>query len=249
MKRPRPLVTAHSGCMGSAPNGRRHLELALSARADVIELDLRLSADRRIVLAHDDAIAGPTGLGLPISTTGHAELLEAARAAGGELLTLEEALDFLAGRRTMINLDAKEAEAALVAGPVLRRRGLLDQVLFSGLGEAEARELRASLPEVRCLLNADALLPASGYGEEELRLACAALTESGCCGLNLDWRAARPGLMDYARLRCIPVLLWTIDSEADLRLALDLGPWSITTHRPDLLVSMLDGEGSQERQP
>lgn len=225
------------------------MELALEARADVIELDLRLSADRELVLAHDDAIAGPRGLGFPISTTSHGELLEAARAGGGDLLTLGEALDFLAGRMAMINLDAKEGEAALVAARLLRRRGLLDRVLFSGLGEAEARELRSNMPEVRCLLNADALLPASGYGEEEVRLACAVLTESGACGLNLDWRAAQPGLMAYARLHCIPVLLWTIDSVADLRLALDLGPWSITTHRPDLLVSILDGEGTQERQP
>lgn len=246
MRGQRPLVTAHSGCLGSAPNGRRHLELALEARADVIELDLRLSADREIVLVHDDAIAGPGGVSLPISTTGHGELLEAARAAGGELLTLGEALDFLAGREAMLNLDAKEGEAALAAAPILRRRGILDRVLFSGLEEAEARELRAGQPDVRCLLNADALLPASGYGEEEVRRACAVLTESGCCGLNLDWRAARPGLMAYARLRCIPILLWTIDTEAELRLALELGPWSITTHRPDLLVSMLSGERAPE---
>lgn len=248
MRRHSPLVTAHSGCLGSAPNGRRHMELALGAGADVIELDLRLSADGEVVLAHDAEIALPEGPALAISSNKHRDLAEASRAGGGDLLTLDEALDFLEDRGALINLDAKETRAALAAAPILRRRGIQDRIIFSGLEESQARTLRSQLPDFRCLLNADTLLPASGYGEKELRAACAVVTQSGCCGINLDWRTATRSLMDYARLRCIPVLLWTIDSEADMRLALDLGPWSITTHRPDLLVSILGGEEGEERQ-
>jgi glycerophosphoryl diester phosphodiesterase len=240
MIRPYPLVTAHSGCMGEGPNSREHLRRALEEGADIVELDIRLSADGHVVLSHDDAVLIPGGESLPIARHGWKELSREARGRGLDLLDLEEAFDLLAGSGRGINLDAKEPEAAAAAAALARGRGLEDSIIFSGLGEAEARLVREKLPDFRCLLNADLLLPASGYGEKELRAIYRSLTESGCCGINIDWRAAGAPLMEYARRRCIPVLLWTIDMEEDLRKALELQPYSITTNRPDLLVGILE---------
>jgi glycerophosphoryl diester phosphodiesterase len=245
MRNPLPLITAHSGCLGSPPNSRLHLDLALGSGADVVELDLRLSADGKVVLAHDAAIGG--GGGLAIGETAYAGLAAAARDSGWELLSLDEALELLEGRDIGINLDAKVAEAAGAAAALLRRRGMQDRVVFSGLEEEDARRFRLGFPDFRCLLNADAILPASGYGLAEIEAACAVITESGACGLNLDWRAASPALMAYARLRCVPVLLWTMDSEAELLEAIEWGPWSITTHRPDLLSRLL-GRGKDDKE-
>jgi glycerophosphoryl diester phosphodiesterase len=239
MIRPYPLVTAHSGCMGEAPNSRKHLGRALEEGADIVELDIRLSADGHVVLSHDESVPIPGGESLPIARHGWKELSGEARGHGVDLLDLEEALDLVAGSGCAINLDAKEAAAASAAASLARGRGVEDSIIFSGLGEAEARLVRESLPDFRCLLNADLLLPVSGYGEAELRAICRCLTESGCCGINIDWRAAGVPLMEYARRRCIPVLLWTIDTEDDLRKALELQPYSITTNRPDLLVGIL----------
>ena len=53
--------------------------------------------------------------------------------------------------------------------------------------------------------------------------------------------------MEYARRRCIPVLLWTIDTEDDLKKALELQPYSITTNRPDLLVGILEKGANKRR--
>jgi glycerophosphoryl diester phosphodiesterase len=245
MSRAYPLVTAHSGCMGSPPNGREHIARALAEGADVVELDIRLASDGKVVLSHEDTISGGRSDGLLIAGHASAELAEAAASRGGELLDLDLALDILAGADCVINLDAKGPEAAMAAAVSARRRGIEWRILFSGLGAPEARAVRRGLPDFRCLLNADLLLPASGYGEEEIRAACSALTECGCCGLNLDWRAASRALMDYARPRCIPVLLWTVDEEADMQEALGLEPYSITTNRPDILGRLL-GKGLKE---
>jgi glycerophosphoryl diester phosphodiesterase len=233
--------------MGELPNSRAHLRRALEEGSDIVELDIRLSADGRVVLSHDGSLAGPGGKGLPIAEHPWRELEEAARAGGKELLDLEAAFDFLSGSGCAINLDAKEPEAASAAAALARGRGLGDSIIFSGLGEAEARLIRESLPDFRCLLNADLLLPASGYGEAELRAVHRSLTESGCCGINIDWRAADERLMEYARRRCIPVLLWTIDTKEELEEALELRPYSITTNRPDLLVAMLEEGGRKGR--
>jgi glycerophosphoryl diester phosphodiesterase len=240
------LITAHSGCMESAPNSREHIAAALAWGADLVELDIRLSRDGRVVLSHNDALELPGGRSLVIADHDWAELSLAPGPAGPGLLDLEEAFRLLRGSDRVLNLDAKEPEAAIAAAGLAGSRGFGDSLLFSGLGEAEARVVRARLPGFRCLLNADLILPATGYGQEEIREACRVVAETGCSGINLDWRSASPALLAYARLRCVPVLLWTIDAEEDLRKALALRPWSITTNRPDRAASLIAAANAQE---
>ncbi|HET7839155.1 MAG TPA: glycerophosphodiester phosphodiesterase [Rectinemataceae bacterium] len=217
MRRAFPLVTAHSGCMGSPPNGAEHIALAIASGADLVELDIRMAPDGRVVLAHDEDAALEEGI-----------------------LDLDRAFDLLEGEGSpVVNLDAKEPEAALAAALIARARGLEDSVLFSGLGPAETALMRERIPRFRYLLNADSILPASGYGGYEIRAACRMAAEHGCCGLNLEWSSASRELMDYARLRCLPVLLWTVDAEDEMLEALELGPYSLTTNRPDLLMRLL----------
>jgi glycerophosphoryl diester phosphodiesterase len=66
--RSRPLVIAHRGASGLAPeNTLAAFRLAVALGADGIELDVRLSADRRAVVMHDARVnrtttgAGPVG--------------------------------------------------------------------------------------------------------------------------------------------------------------------------------------------
>jgi glycerophosphoryl diester phosphodiesterase len=204
--------------MGSAPNGREHIRLAIAAGADLVELDIRLDAEGRVVLAHDEKLA-----------------LE-----GKDLLALDEAFDLLGEGDIVLNLDAKEPEAAIAAALVARLRGREESVVFSGLGPGDTRLMRQRIPRFRYLLNADSLLPASGYGCEEIRAACRLVAENSCCGINLEWLAATDELMDYARRRCVPVMLWTVDAEDEMLRALEFRPFSLTTNRPDLLVRLIE---------
>lgn len=41
----RPLITAHSGCMGTAPNSLQSVAAGLRAGAEVIEVDVRMTRD------------------------------------------------------------------------------------------------------------------------------------------------------------------------------------------------------------
>ncbi len=212
-----PLVTAHSGCLGSRPNGREHIGLAIASGADQVELDIRLGPDGRVVLAHDEGLAPD----------------------GSEVLELGEAFELLSGGGMVMNLDAKEPEAAIAAAGLARRRGCEDSIVFSGLGPEEVSLARDRIPGFRYLLNADSLLPASGYGSGQIRAACRMVAEYACCGLNLHHLAATKELMDYARPRCVPVMLWTVDTEDEMIAALELGPYSLTTNRPDLLARLI----------
>jgi glycerophosphoryl diester phosphodiesterase len=226
-----PVVTAHSGCMGSAPNSADHIRCALAEGADIVELDIRLSGAGELMFCHDAASAGgATGAG-GTQGTGNFDL--------------DSAFDMLEGTGCILNLDVKEIGAALASAVIARRRGKEDSILFSGLAESDTLFMKERLPRFRYLLNADAVLPSTGYGETEIREACRIAFENSCCGINLDFRSATRGLLEYTRRRCIPVVLWTPDTEEDIARVLDLNPFSITTNRPDILARLINRGAKQ----
>lgn len=65
-----PLLVAHRGASGLAPeNTMAAFELAVQGGADIIELDVRLSADGHVVVIHDDRLQRTTnGRGAVVST-------------------------------------------------------------------------------------------------------------------------------------------------------------------------------------
>ncbi len=94
-----PLITAHTGCMGTPDNTLRSVESALKHGADVVEDDIRITRDGVLVLAHDDAVSLPDGTRYSISQMTYAELseldIEAHNGAPGEtmrIIKLESAL-------------------------------------------------------------------------------------------------------------------------------------------------------------
>jgi glycerophosphoryl diester phosphodiesterase len=225
--------------MGTRPNSAEHVRRAIEAGAAAVELDIRLSADGRVVLSHDPDAALPAGGRRALREMAWEEISSLPR--GGErALDLDGAFGLLSGASAAVNLDAKEAEAAVAAAALASRRGLAESVLFSGLEPEVARALRGELRGYPRLLNADPILPASGYGLESMREALRIARECGCCGLNLDFRAATEELSRFIQPRCLPLFLWTADEPAEMERALRLGPYSITTNRPDILLRMLE---------
>ena len=65
---PRPQVLAHRGASAHAPeNSLAAFDLALECGADGLEIDLRRTADRRLVALHDQTLLRTTGADLPIA--------------------------------------------------------------------------------------------------------------------------------------------------------------------------------------
>ena len=54
----RPLITAHSGCMGTPQNSLASVEKGIACGADFIEVDLNFTEDGTPVLSHDKPKGG-----------------------------------------------------------------------------------------------------------------------------------------------------------------------------------------------
>lgn len=242
------LVTAHAGCMGTRPNSEASFRAAFRSPADIIEADLRLSADGTVVLAHDEALPLPAKGGDPRSAR-VAELDwwgdRAAFAAQG-IMDLEAFLDLASAldeeRRAQgrspgtLNLDMKDPGAVAPALKALRRRGAASRAILSGLYPEDLGEVRILSPDVPFLLNAERV--AARGGEDMFAIA----ERFGCAGINLEWRLAIPGTMEEARRRGLPVYLWTVDEEAAMAAVVASSPASITTNFPEILARVIRRE-------
>ena len=123
-------VTAHSGCMGFSDNSIEAMEAGVRAGAQIVEFDLRYSADGKPVLSHD----APAGACVPLS------------AAFG---FLREHPDVKA------NVDVKSTEYLETLLPLAQETGVLPQIFLTGVFAQDVPAVREKCPGVPYYLNAD----------------------------------------------------------------------------------------------
>lgn len=106
----RPWIIGHRGAPRAAPeNTLSSFELAIQQGADLVELDLHLSADKQLVVIHDDTVDRTSDGTGPVGDLSFKELraLDAGswmhpKFCGEKIPTLAEALELSAGRAGLV---------------------------------------------------------------------------------------------------------------------------------------------------
>ena len=159
----RPLVVAHRAMTpGAVPNTVEAIGLAANSGADLIELDVRLSLDRRPVLMHD-AMLGPSSTGRGWVRLWPGFALHRVHLRGDRSMTISGLDDALAAvpHGVQLALHLKDRGAL---GPVLRLLGRRHQAGRTWLWlehPADAWRATRSLPDLRVTL----LRPDGWHGE------------------------------------------------------------------------------------
>jgi glycerophosphoryl diester phosphodiesterase len=255
---PPPWLVAHRGGGRIAPeNTLAAFDAAARLGADAIETDVHLSADGDVYVFHDDETRALTGEPGTIERRTAAEIarlrvvaraspeVAAAYPPGAEgtgIPTLEEAL----GRypRMRFNVEAKTPDPRLAEAlvRVVVHAGAVDRVCLGSANDAQGRRIRA-------------LLPRACHFLPELAAACHVLgakvgAGASACPPGYDvadlpmrqvgLEVITPRVLAHFRRLGVPVFVWTIDDEADMRRLLALGVHGIMTDRPDVLRRVLD---------
>jgi glycerophosphoryl diester phosphodiesterase len=218
--------------------------------ADMLEFDVRASADGEVVVIHDAAVDRTTDGSGPVAGMTWAALREldaGARFAdpegrasfageGVRVPRLEEVLETFP--RTRLTVEIKDARAAAPVVELVRRHGAAHRVLIAADDEKD----RA---------------PARGYegpwGTSRQQLfRFWALHRTPLSGLYTprsdifqvppSFRGrpvVTPRFLAEAHRRNIAVHVWTIDDEPTMRRLLDLGVDGIQSDRPDVLARVL----------
>jgi glycerophosphoryl diester phosphodiesterase len=254
---PSPWLVAHRGGSGVAPeNTLAAFDRAATLGADCIETDVRLSRDGVVMVFHDEetlALTGTPGT-IEARTAAEIEALDAAfawsedggvnfplRGAGLRVPTLAEALRRYP--RMRFNVDAKSADPALAdaLARVVREARAEERVCVGSFFDGQAERLGALLPGV-CRF-----LPEGAATRHVLAAKSGAAPVGLPAGYDLadlparmgDLTVVEPPVVEHFHRLGIPVHVWTVDDEDEMRALLDLGVDGIVTDRPDVLARVL----------
>jgi glycerophosphoryl diester phosphodiesterase len=253
---PRPLVFAHRGGSGLAPeNTIEACDTGLALGADGLELDVRLSRDGIVVVHHDSTVDRTTNGrgGVSALTADELARLDAGyrfardgampvhpdhpyRGRGIGVPTLAAILARYPDARIIVELKVNVPELAVAAIEVVRRADAVDRVCFASFGLRVLRTARAMEPAI-----------ATSASREEVRWA---VYRSWC-----RWPVRRPPyagyqapewsgrtqvvsrrFVDMAHRANLGVQVWTVDAEDDARRLLEWGVDALITDRPDVII-------------
>ncbi len=228
--------------------------------ADMLEMDVRSTADGQVVVLHDPTIdrtcAGTGSVrDLPWSEirdldAGYhfvdPEGEHSFRGRGVGIPLLDEVLEAFPGMR--LNVEAKVPEVTPLLVDCVARHGAQDRVLLA----AERDDARASRFGHRGPHGASRRQVRAFYMLHSLPLGW--LYTPRCDALQVPdvWEGRRvltPRFVEEAHRRNIPVHVWTIDREEDMRRLLSWRVDGIQTDRPDRLARVLAEERGRPRPP
>ncbi len=146
----RPLLAWHRGASGrELENSPAAFSLAVAEGADLVEFDVRLSADGDPVVIHDGRTGRTARENLPVSRTSSARLRRLKLKNGEPLPFLADVLEIVGGK-VPINLEVKDPGGAEASLRTLVRAGYRGELLFSSGLRAECASFRVLRPDLPC---------------------------------------------------------------------------------------------------
>ncbi|MGH8528330.1 MAG: glycerophosphodiester phosphodiesterase [Nevskiales bacterium] len=248
MNEQQTLVIAHRGFSKKYPeNTLAAFEAAIAAGADMIELDLTLSADGEFVVIHDDTLDRTTDASGLVCEQPLAQLqaLDAGKGFGGVsgdtgIPTLTRLLEQIAPQ-IALNIEIKPFFALdqaedfqLALGRLieeLHRRHLLEQVLLSSFNFFVLRWLRAEDQRLRL-----AFLYTRVMTELDPVWACRQVNAEACNPQQLEASRDLIEQLHAAGLKCYP---YTVNDTNRMRQLLAMGSDGLFTDVPDVMRQVL----------
>ena len=252
----RPLVIAHRGGAGRWPENTLYaFERAGAMGVDVIETDVRATADGELVVIHDESVERTTDGAGPVASLTLAEVkrLDAAyrfspdggrsfplRGRGVVVPTLREVFASLPLMR--FNIEPKQAAPSLAAPlcRLIREHGMAERVLVGAFNGTTLAEFRRECPEVATSAATGEALSFFAMHEAGLAASYSPVMQA----LQVPERAGvlhvlTPDFVKAAHGRNLRVHAWTVNDESDMRRFVEMGVDGVMTDYPDRLLKVL----------
>lgn len=239
----RLLIIAHRGASAVAPESTRAaIRAAVHAGAQMVELDIQMTRDRRLVVFHDDQLDRTTNGTGRLSRSRYTQLarLDAGtwfhpRFASERILLLSQAIHLVPWRVRM-NLELKRTSRRGVLLDrflrVLGRAGASKRFLVSSFDTALLRPLHS--------LSLALALICRHHPERSLQQA----TRLGCVAWHPFHALITRRRVEQAHRANLRVHAWTVDEP---RRAQQLAKWGVDgifTNHPAHMISRLGGRGT-----
>jgi len=239
-------VIAHRGFSSRAPeNTRAAVARSIEVGADMVEVDVTMTADGRVICLHDETLDRTTdGRGPATSRTlDEIRRLDAGswfspEFAGEPVPTLDEVLDLVDGR-ALLNIEIKPEAvphgAVNAVAELVRRRDLVDRVVVSSFAPEALRRMKIVDPDIVTvsLFNADL-----HKGRDPLEI----IQEVGSRGLNLARHEVTAEIIERCHRHGFPVGVYTVNRKQGMRRVMRLKADAVFTDHPDRLIEVQRSE-------
>ena len=155
-----PLVAAHRGGEFGKPNTLVQFADALKTPdADILEMDLRLTADGKVVVFHDETLALKSDCHGTIEGTSYGDLLACKLTNGERIVLFSDVLKLVDGTR-LISAELKTDDVAQPAARLVQAHGAAGWVYFQVSDHQRRYQLvRSVSPDIAMMASTDS--PAS----------------------------------------------------------------------------------------
>jgi glycerophosphoryl diester phosphodiesterase len=220
------LAIAHRGeSVGQVENTTEAVRAAIEAGAPMVEIDVRLSADGRVVVLHDPDLTRIWGVDRTLASMTWDEVAAVRDAGGHRIPDLAEVAGLAADAGVQLMVDIPAADAGVPAYRLLETLGLVDSCLFAG----ETRPLRELSSTARIALSWDEFLPPD---DETLAFFRPEY-------FNPHFQLLTAAIADRMHEAGIGVSVWTVDHPRDMRAVIAQGADAVITNRIVTLLGVL----------
>lgn len=219
-------IVGHRGASGHAPENTIYgFERGIELGADVIEFDVRKSADDELVVIHDETVDEVTDGEGRVDELTVSELHELDAGDGATIPTYEETLEFFADETVDIRVEQKVPEIGdrLMRGIdeyslngrtscVSFDPGSIREIVQSSAGEGVERSLTTGSPDDSFFESAE---------------------ELGCTWVSMSYSSVTEELVERAHDQGLNVGLFTLNEPSEITEALELNPDYLCSDYPD----------------
>lgn len=222
-------IIAHRGAsyLAEHENTMESFRLAVELAADMVEFDVRITSDRKLVVIHDSTFHD-----MPISYQTFAELNRAAAEDGYQIPTFEEVVKFCAGKIFM-DIEVKDSGYEKELVHILHKYCTYEQYSVKSFFDPVVYRVKKIDPKITTglLLGKDH----PGFiGRMKEVFPVRRLRQAKCDFVAPFWVFSSRCFVWRLHRKGYPVYVWTVNTEGLIRKLIRRGVDGVITDKPDL---------------
>ena len=219
------MIMGHRGAAALEPeNTLLSIERAMEIGVDAVEIDVRLSKDKEMVVIHDSTVDRTTNGTGPVSSYALKEMKKLDAGKGETIPTLDEVIDLI-GNQVMLVIELKEEGTERKVVELIKRNNLDDNVYVISFWHSLVRAVK----EMDSRIKTGILLVGCPVD------ACIA-TQTSANALVMKYTFVNRKFVEIAHKEGLKVFIWNIDDRHLLKPYVDMRVDGIGSNDPRVLV-------------
>lgn len=223
------FCAAHRGLSADyAENTVAAFQAAVRAGFAALELDVRLTQDKEVVVLHDAGIERTTDGNGRVADMRYDELRQY-ETGEGPVPRLDDVLAVLRDWRGLWNIELKTRHATAATLELLEHHGILERAMVSSMSRRALAEARQTLPDL-----ARALVVLGPPDQEDLDVA----RRTGCTWINADHDFLKEETVERLAAAGLRVGAWTVNDPQRARTLDARGVGCVYTDKLEVLETL-----------